>query len=87
MNINDDTHHPLIHSNKADIIRMIMMAKRYSGNHVAYSPDICHTGEENPNKTSPRKLVPTGDLTRARCVTGAHAIALPKAVDVHSRGE
>ena len=31
------------------------------------------TGEENPEKTSPRKLVPTGDRTRARCVTGAHA--------------
>ena len=24
-------------------------------------PDICLTGEENPEKTSPRKLVPTGD--------------------------
>ena len=23
-------------------------------------PDICLTGEENPEKTSPRKLVPTG---------------------------
>ena len=28
---------------------------------------------KNPEKTSPRKLVPTGDRTRARCVTGAHA--------------
>ena len=42
-------------------------------------PDI--TGEENPEKTSPRKLVPTGDRTRARCETGAHATAWPKAVD------
>ena len=40
-------------------------------------PDICLTGEENPEKTSPRKLVPTGDRTRARCVTGAHATARP----------
>ena len=24
-------------------------------------PDICLTGEENPEKTSPRKLVPAGD--------------------------
>ena len=44
-------------------------------------PDICLTGEENPEKTSPRKLVPTGDRTRARCVTGAHATAWPTAVD------
>ena len=40
-------------------------------------PDICLTGEEKPEKTSPRKLVPTGDRTRARCVTGAHATAWP----------
>ena len=40
--------------------------------------DVCLTGEENPRKkTSPRKLVPTGDRTRARCVTGAHATAWP----------
>ena len=45
-------------------------------------PDICLTGEEKPRKTSPRKLVPTGDRNRARCVTGAHATAWPKAVDV-----
>ena len=43
--------------------------------------DICLTGEENPVKTSPRKLVRTGDRTRARCVTGAHATAWPTAVD------
>ena len=37
-------------------------------------PDICLTSEEKPRKkTSPRKLVPTRDRTRARCVTGAHA--------------
>ena len=28
-------------------------------------PDICLTGEEKPEKTSPRKLVPTGDRTQA----------------------
>ena len=38
-------------------------------------PDICLTGEDNPKKNPPRKLVPTRDRTRARCVTGAHAIA------------
>ena len=44
-------------------------------------PDICLTGEEKPRKNSLRKLVPTGDRTRARCVTVAHAIAWPTAVD------
>ena len=44
-------------------------------------PDICLTCEEKPRKTLPRKLVPTGDRTRARCVTGAHATAWPTAVD------
>ena len=44
-------------------------------------PDICLTGEENPEDTSPRKFVPTGDRTRDRCVTGAHAAAWPTAVD------
>ena len=42
---------------------------------------ICLTGEEKPEKTSPRKLVPTGDRTRARCVTGAHATASSTAVE------
>ena len=37
---------------------------------------------KNPEKTSPRKPVPTGDRTRACCVTGAHAAASPTAVDV-----
>ena len=34
-------------------------------------PDIYLTGEEKPRKTSPRKLVPTRDRTRARCMTSA----------------
>ena len=40
-------------------------------------PDICLTGEEKPRKNSPKKPVPTGDRTRARCVTGEHAAAYP----------
>ena len=44
-------------------------------------PDIRLTGEENPAKISPRKLVPTGDRTRARCVTTAHATTCSTAVD------
>ena len=46
--------------------------------------DICHTDEEKPRKTSPRKLVRTGDRTRARCVTGAHATSCSTAVDKYS---
>ena len=45
-------------------------------------PDICLTGEEKPRKTSLRKPVLTGDRTRARCVTGAHATACSTAVDL-----
>ena len=44
-------------------------------------PDICLTGEENPDKTSARKLVLVGDRTRARFVTGAHATTNSTAVD------
>ena len=44
-------------------------------------PDICLNSEENPEKTSPRKPVPTGDPTRARSVTGGLATVLPTAVD------
>ena len=43
--------------------------------------DIRLTGEEKSRKTSPRKLVPTGDRTRARCVTDGHAISWPTAVE------
>ena len=44
-------------------------------------PDICLKGEENPEKTSPRKLARTRDRTRARCVTDAHATTWSTAVD------
>ena len=44
-------------------------------------PDICLTDEEKLRKNSPRKLVPTGDRIRVRCVTGAHATACSTAVD------
>ena len=45
-------------------------------------PDICLTGEEKPQKTSPRKLVLTGDQTQACYVSGARAVAWPTAVDL-----
>ena len=46
-------------------------------------PDICLTGEEKPRKTSPRKAVPTGDRTRARCVRSANATTCSTAVIEH----
>ena len=36
-------------------------------------PDICLAGEKKPRKTSPRKLLPTGDRTRVRCVKVLHS--------------
>ena len=76
-----DVH--IIYSNKADMRRMIMIAKWYSGNHVGLRlPGICLTGEENPRKTSLRKLAPTGDRTQTRCVTGAHATACSKVMNL-----
>ena len=36
---------------------------------------------KNPKKTSPRRFVPTGHRTRARCVTDVHATACSTAVD------
>ena len=44
-------------------------------------PDICLMVRKNPEKTSPRKLVPTGDQTQAHCVTGEHAITWSTVVD------
>ena len=60
------TIHSLIHYNKVDLRRVIMLAKWYSRNVGLKFPDICLTGEEKSWKTSPRKLVPTGDRTWAR---------------------
>ena len=47
-------------------------------------PEIYFTSEEKHRKTSPRKLFPTGDRTRARCVTGAPATACFTAVDINN---
>ena len=64
---------------------MIMMAKWYWGTLGAQSfPTFVLQVRKNPEKTSPRKLVPTGDRIRARCVTGAHAAACPTAVDYNN---
>ena len=45
-------------------------------------PVIVLQVRKNPKKSSPRKLVPTGNRTRARFVTGAHVTACSRGVDV-----
>ena len=45
-------------------------------------PDIHLTDEENPKKIAPRKLVPTGNRTRARYVASARATTFSTGVDV-----
>ena len=66
----------------SDHIHTIMMVKLYSGTWWIKSlPTFVLQVRKNPEKTLPRKLVPTGDRTRALCVTGAHAAVCPTAVD------
>ena len=43
-------------------------------------PDMSCRRGKTPKKP-PKKLVPTGDRTRSRCVKGAHATTCPAAVD------
>ena len=45
-------------------------------------PDSCLTGEQKPRKNTPRKLVPTSNWARVRCVTVQHATACSTVVDV-----
>ena len=44
-------------------------------------PEFVLQMRKNPEKTSPWKPVPTGDRTRARCVTSAHATTCSTPVD------
>ena len=61
----------------------MMMAKWYSGTlGPKASWHLSYRWGKTPKKTSPRKPVPTGDRTRARCVTSAHATTCSTAVDV-----
>ena len=64
------------------VLWMIMVAKWYSGALGAYSfLTFALQERKNPEETSPKKLVSTGDRTLARCVTSAHATTSPTAVD------
>ena len=61
---------------------MIMMTKWYSG---PGGPRASWHLSYRSGKTSPRKLVPTGDRTWASCVIDAHATACSTAVDAISK--
>ena len=52
-----------IHSNKADMKEWLWRPNDVWGPCGPKVPDISLTGEENPEKSSPRKLVQTGDQT------------------------
>ena len=84
-NMKDNTHQAHTQSSQQGEYGMIITtAKWYSGTLGGLKfPDMCLTGEEKPQKTSPRKPVPTGDRTRARCVTSTHATTCSTAVDLH----
>ena len=80
-NIVDDTHHSLIHSNKAN---MKWWLWRPNDIRETRGPKASwHLSDRwgKNRKTSPKKLVPNGNRSRARCVTGAHATACSTAVD------
>ena len=82
-NMKDNTHQAHAQSSQQGEYGMMMTtAKWYSGTLGALSfPIFVLQVRKNPEKTSPRKLVPTGDRTRACCVTSAHATTCSTAVD------
>ena len=81
-NMKDNTHQAHTQSSQqGEYGMMITTAKYIRGPWGLKFPDICLTDEENPEKTSPRKPAPTGDRTRVRCVTSAHATTCSTAVD------
>ena len=74
------TRHTLIHS-KRPIWNDDYGGKMIFGDRVGLSfLTFVLQVRRNPEKTSPRKP-PTGDRTRARCVTSAHATTCSTAVD------
>ena len=69
-----------------------MMMNDYDGQMISRDlvglklPDIRLTGEENPEKKTPRKLVPTGDRTRARCGTSVENWLKAQAAGLYGDG-
>ena len=75
------TIHALIHSNKVNMKGWLWRPDDIRGPCGPKASWHYLTCEGKKTKSSPRKPVPTGNRTRARCVTGAHATAYPTAVD------
>ena len=77
------TKHTLSHSNKVNMEWWLRRPNEIRG---PWGPKVSwHLSDRwgnTPKKTSPRKPVPTGDRTRARCVTSAHATTCSQAVDI-----
>ena len=73
--------HTPIHSNKANMKRLLWRPNDIRG---PYEPKaswhLSYRWGKTPEKNSPRILAPTGDRTRARCVTDEHATACSTAV-------
>ena len=82
-NMKDNTHQAHIQSSQQDEYgMMITTAKLYSGTlGPKVSWHLSYRWGKTPQKSSPRKHVPTGDRNRAYCVTGALATTCPTAVD------
>ena len=85
--------HSHVHSNKADMIRVIMTAKLYSGNHVDLKfPDICLTGEEkNPKKNLAQETCPDrgsnpGPLRSCYRLLNSFISSMLKQCNIYSRG-
>ena len=49
---------------------------------LKFSRHLSYRWENTPKKTSPRKPVPSGDWTRARCMTSEYATTCSTAVDI-----
>ena len=75
------TVHVPIHSNKTNMKGWLWRPNYIWG--LCWPKALWHLSYKwrKPQKTSPRKIVPTGDRTRARWVTGAHTTACSTAVD------
>ena len=78
------TKHTPIGTNKANIAWWLRRPNDIRGPcGPKVSRHLFYRWGKTPKKTSPRKPVPTGDRTRARCVTSAHATTCSTAVDLH----
>ena len=76
------TIHDPIRSNKTNVKWGLWMSNDIRGTcGPKASRHLSYRWGKTPKKTLPRKPVPTGDRTRPRCVTGAHATACSIAVD------